>query len=69
MKVGTTHHALAYLAAAVSVVSIILAAISRFAGQTLVISQDSYMTIATIAILFAIYFLIEGAVRYAKKAK
>jgi len=69
MKVGTAHHILAYLAAAVSVVSVILAAISRFTEQTLVITQGSYMTIATIAILFAVYFLVEGAVCYAKKAK
>ena len=68
MKVGTTHHVLAYLAAVVSVVSVILAAISRFAGQNLVITQGSYLTIATIAILFAIYFLVEGAVYSAKKS-
>ena len=69
MKVGTAHHVLAYLAAAVAVVSVILAGISRLVGQNLVITQSSYMTIATIAILFAIYFLVEGAVYYAKKAK
>jgi len=69
LKVGKAHHILAYLAAVVSVVSVILAAISRFTEQTLVITQSSYMTIATIAILFAIYFLVEGAVYCAKKAK
>ena len=67
MKVGTTHHILAYLAAAVSLVSIILAAISRFTWQTLVITQGSYMFLATVAIIFAIYFLVEGAVYSAKK--
>jgi len=69
MKVGTAHHILAYVAAAVSAASIILAAISRFTSQTLVIPGDSYITIAIVAILFAIYFLVEGAVFSAKKAK
>ena len=69
MKVGTTHHILAYLAAAAAAVSVILAAISRLIGQTLGIQQGSYMMLATIAILFAIYFLVEGAVYSAKKAK
>jgi len=69
MKVGTTHHILAYLAAAAAAVSIILAAISRLAGQIIGITQGSYMMFATVAILFAIYFLVEGAVCSAKKAK
>ena len=69
MKVGTVHHILAYLAAAASVVSVILAVISRFTGQTLVITQGSYMLFATVAILFAIYLLVEGTVCCAKKAK
>ena len=69
MKVRTTHHVLAYIAAAVSAVSVILAVISRFTGQTLVFTQGSYMTFAIIAILFAIYFLFNGAVSYDKKAK
>ena len=62
MKVGTTHHILAYLAAAVSAVSVILAGISKLIGQTLGISTTSYMALATVAIVFAIYFLVEGAV-------
>ncbi len=68
MKVGTIHHRLAYLAAAASALSVILAVISRLTGATLVISQSSYMTFATVAILFAIYFLVEGAVYAAKKS-
>ncbi len=67
MKVGTIHHRLAYAAAAVSALSILLAIISRFTGATIVITQDSYMNFATVAILFAIYFLVEGAVHAAKK--
>jgi hypothetical protein len=68
MNVGTMHHILAYLAAAAAAVSVILAAISRLAGQVIVIEQGSYMMLATIAILFAIYFLVEGAVYSAKKS-
>ncbi len=69
MKVGNIHHILAYLAVAVSVVSVILAGISRLMMQTLGITTGSYMSLATVAILFAIYFLVEGAVCSAKKAK
>ncbi len=68
MKVGNTHHILAYLAAAAAALSVILAAISRLAGQVIVIEQGSYMMLATIAILFAIYFLVEGAVYFAKRS-
>ena len=69
MKVGTVHHTLAYVAAALAVVSVILAAISGFTGQTLVIARGTYLTLAVITILFAIYFLVEGAAYAAKKAK
>ena len=68
MKVGNTHHLLAYLAAAAAAVSVILAAISRLSGQVIVIEQGSYIMLATIAILFAIYFLVEGAAYSAKKS-
>ncbi len=69
MKVGTVHHRLAYAAAAVAVLSVIFAGIAWLAGTILGIAATSYMTIATVAILFAIYFLVEGAVYAAKKAK
>jgi hypothetical protein len=69
MKVGKIHHYLAYAAAAVSLVSVILAGISRLIMQPLGITVPSYMSLATVAILFAIYFLVEGAVYAAKKAK
>jgi len=68
MNVGTMHHILAYLAAAAAAVSVLLAAISRLAGQVIVIQQGSYMMLATLAILFAIYFLVEGAVYSAKRS-
>ena len=69
MKVGTIHHRLAYAAAAVAVLSVIFAGIAWLVGSILGIAAGSYMTLATVAILFAIYFLIEGAVYSAKKAK
>jgi len=69
MKVGKAHHILAYIAAAVAVVSVILAGISRLAMQTVGFQIGSYMSVATVAILFAVYFLVEGAVYAAKKGK
>ncbi len=69
MKVGTIHRILAYLAAAVAAVSVILAGISRLMMEYLGITRESYMSLATVAIIFAVYFLIEGAVYSAKKAK
>ncbi len=67
MTVGKIHHRLAYAAAAVAALSVIFAAIAQLAGSILGITAGSYLTLATIAILFAIYFLIEGAVYAAKK--
>ena len=69
MNVGTMHYILAYLAAAAAAGSVLLAIISRFTGQVIVITQGSYMMFATVAILFAIYFLVEGAVCSAKKGE
>ncbi len=69
MKVGNIHHYLSYVAAAVAVVSVILAGISRLICQTLGLTIGGYMSLATVAILFAIYFLVEGAVYAAKKTK
>ena len=69
LKVGTIHHRLAYAAAAAAVLSVIFAGISWLAGAILGIAAGSYLTLAIVAILFAIYFLVEGAVYSAKKAK
>lgn len=68
-EIGTTYHILARLAAAIAVVIVVLAGISRLIGQSLVFEISSYMTIATVAILFAIYFVVEGWADAAKKAK
>ena len=68
-KVETTHFILAYLAAAVAAVSVVLAALAWLMGQPLAIPPGSYMTLATVAILFAIYFLIAGALYSAKITK
>ena len=68
-KVGSIHRILAYIAAAAAVASIILAGISKFTGQPVMFSRYGYIDIATVAIIFAIYFLLEGAVYSAKKDK
>ncbi len=67
MKVGKIHHILAYVGAGVAVLSVILAGISRLIMQSLGIAPTSYLALATVAILFAIYFLVEGTVYSAKK--
>ncbi len=67
MMIGKTHHILARLAAAASALSVILAGISKLAGAIIGITATSYIFFATVAILFAIYFLVEGAVYAAKK--
>ena len=69
VKIGKAHHILAYSAAAVAALSVILAGISRLIMQPMVITSNSYMSVATVAILFAIYFLVEGVIYSAKKAK
>jgi len=53
-------HTLARLAAALSALAVLLAAISKFAGTTIVFTQWAYMTFAVVSILFAIYFRIGG---------
>ncbi len=69
VEIGTKHHLLARLAAVIAVVSVILAGIARLVGGTLGFQVTSYMTIATVAILFAIYFVVDGWADAAKKAK
>ena len=69
MKVCTSGRILAYVASALALVSVILAGISRLVGQILGLQIDSYMTIAIVAVLFAIYFLLEGAACSARKAE
>ncbi len=69
IKIGKKHHILAYLAAAVAVISVILAGISKLVGATVGLQQHSYMSLATVAILFALYFLLEGIVYSAKKTQ
>ncbi|MFC1991698.1 hypothetical protein ACFLVC_03125 [Chloroflexota bacterium] len=66
MKVGMWHQRLAYAAAAVALLSVILAGIAKLAGATIVITATSYMAVATVAILFAIYFLVQGAISAGK---
>ena len=67
MKVSAAHRILAYMAAVVAVASIILAGVSRLIMQNVGLQIDSYMVIAAVALLFAIYFLVEGAAQSASK--
>ena len=67
MKIGTVHHRLTYAAAAAAVLSVIFAAIAQLAGSILGIAAGSYLTLTTVAILFALYFLFEGVISVAKK--
>ena len=69
LKVGTVHHILAYLAAALALVSMALAGISKLIDQPILFSRYGFVDIATVSIIFAIYFLLEGAVFSAKKER
>ena len=67
MDMGNKRHMMARLAAAVSGLSVILAGISRLVGHSLGLEISGYMTFATVAILFAIYFRIGGWADEGKK--
>lgn len=56
--IDRNRHTLARLAALLSVLSVLLAIISRLIGATIVVTTNSYMSFATVAILFAIYFRV-----------
>ena len=62
LNMGTIQRILTYAAVAVAFVSVILAGLSRLLGQTLGLQQGSYMTLAIIAVLFAIFFAINRLV-------
>ena len=60
MDMGDRRHKMARPAALLSGLSVLAAIISRLTGVTIVITQGSYMSFATVAILFAIYFRVGG---------
>ncbi len=62
MKIGKWYRWLVCATATVSVISVILAGICRLAMRNLGLTATSYMSLAILAILFAIYFLLEGAI-------
>lgn len=68
MQVEKLHHRLAYLAAAAALLSVVLSFISWLAGAILGITAGRYLTLATVAILFAIYFLFQGIVLAGRKS-
>jgi len=65
--IDKNRHTLARLAAALSALAVLLAVISKFTGANIVITQNSYMNFATVAILFAIYFRVGGLADTEKK--
>jgi len=67
MQVGRKRSMLARLAAAASILAVLLDIISRFAGINIVITQNSLMNFAIVAILFAIYFVVDGWADAARK--
>ncbi len=66
MKVGKWYQWLAYGAAAASALSVLLAIIGKLTEQLIVITVPSYMSFAGVAVLFAIYFLVQGMVNSEK---
>lgn len=62
LSTGTIQRVLTYAAAVVAFISVILAGLSRLFGQTLGLQQNSYMTLAIIAVLFAIFFTMNRMV-------
>ncbi len=67
MQVGKKHQMLARLAVAASALSVLLAGISTLAGAIIVITATAYMAVATVAILFAIYIVVDGWADAARK--
>ena len=60
MDMGNKRHMMARLAALLAALSVLLAIISKLTGSNIVVTQSSYMSFATVAILFAIYFRLGG---------
>lgn len=60
IKVGFIHQVFAYLAAAVAVSSVILAGVCRLVAHPVGFALFSWMTVAAVAMLFAIYFFVGG---------
>jgi len=69
VKTGTKRRILARIAAAVAAISVLLAATSWLIGRGLLISTTGYFSIATVALLFAIYCVVDGWADAAKKDK
>ena len=67
MKVGKRRQMLARLAAAASALSVLLALIAKLVGETIVVTHASYMSFATVAIIFAVYLVVDGWADAARK--
>lgn len=67
MDMGNKRHMMARLAALLSGLAVLLAIVSKLTGSTIVVTQGSYMSFATVAVLFAIYFRLGGMADAEKK--
>ena len=67
MWVDKNRHMLARLAASVSALAVLMDIIAKFVGGNIVFATNSYMSFATIAILFAVYFRLGGLADSEKK--
>ncbi|MFC2058756.1 hypothetical protein ACFLTS_03820 [Chloroflexota bacterium] len=66
-KIGDVYHWLSRLAAAVAAVFVLIALIGAAADNTIWIGHLSWLTAAGVALLFAIYFVVDAAAIAAKK--
>ena len=62
-------HILAYVAAGVSALCMLLGAISRLSRHIILVQQGTYLAVAVVTILFAIFFLVEILVYQARRNK
>ena len=67
MWIDKNRHMLARLAAAVAALGVLLSLISVLIGKNIIVTNAGYLDIATVAILFAIYFRIGGLADAEKK--
>jgi len=69
ISISLIHQVLAYLFAAVAVVGVALAGVIRFTGQQVGFGLFSWMSIAGVSLLFAIYFFAGGILLRDKKIR
>ncbi|MHA2067629.1 MAG: hypothetical protein ACXABY_24970 [Candidatus Thorarchaeota archaeon] len=68
-RLGWKHHLLSRLVAAAGAACVILSALSKVVNQDLGASRANYLLLATVLLLFAIFFMVDGWADTAKKAQ